>query len=239
MKKLIFAAAVLSLLLCGCGNNEPPPPPTVPLLTEAPHTEPTATEPPVTLPTAATTEGTQEATLPNAANGENDDLSGPAITATVTGTKTVNVRRGPSSRTKLIKKLNKGDKVLIYQTTELDGKRWCRTEDGWIYMKYLDLMHDLSELGPTPGIPGIVRGANTVNVRQEPSTRSEKVAELQLYDFVNIYETKDVDGVEWGRIDAGWVCLKYLELDKTPQDTDVMKSNTAATPKEENAQTFP
>lgn len=49
--------------------------------------------------------------------------------------------------------------------------------------------------------------ADTLNVRSGPGKANESVGELHWGDLVALYET---DG-KWGRIEAGWVSLDYIE----------------------------
>lgn len=52
---------------------------------------------------------------------------------------------------------------------------------------------------------------NYVNVRSGPATGYDKVRQCHTGDKILVYEVKDVDGVLWGRLEDGWICLKYAK----------------------------
>lgn len=53
---------------------------------------------------------------------------------------------------------------------------------------------------------------NYVNVRSGPDAGYSKVRQHHKGDKIMVYEkTLAADGVEWGRTDDGWVCLKYAK----------------------------
>lgn len=52
---------------------------------------------------------------------------------------------------------------------------------------------------------------NYVNVRSGPDTEYDKVRQCHKGDKILVYEVKEVKGVEWGRLEDGWICLKYAE----------------------------
>lgn len=51
--------------------------------------------------------------------------------------------------------------------------------------------------------------AKELNIREEPTTSSEKVGSLSYGDRVNITDTRD----GWGKISKGWISLKYVYRD--------------------------
>lgn len=52
---------------------------------------------------------------------------------------------------------------------------------------------------------------NNLNVRSGPGTGYDKVMKLNKGDTVLVYETKTVNGTEWGRIEQGWISLDYAK----------------------------
>lgn len=50
-----------------------------------------------------------------------------------------------------------------------------------------------------------------VNVRNGPAKDYDKVRQCKNGDLVYVYETKDVKGVPWGRLEDGWICLSYAK----------------------------
>ncbi len=59
---------------------------------------------------------------------------------------------------------------------------------------------------------GTVIRSNELNVRATPSTAATKTTTLSKGAALVIYETTTVDGMAWGRCDAGWVYLYYVDL---------------------------
>ena len=64
--------------------------------------------------------------------------------------------------------------------------------------------------------PDAVMGTVTVNdlnVRDEASVTGKVVKQLPINTRVEILEQKTIDGVEWGRIESGWISMSYVQLD--------------------------
>ena len=59
---------------------------------------------------------------------------------------------------------------------------------------------------------GNVIRTNTLNVRATPSTTAAKTTSLKSGQALVIYETTNSEGMAWGRCDAGWVYLYYVDL---------------------------
>ena len=53
--------------------------------------------------------------------------------------------------------------------------------------------------------------ADCLHVRSDAGTNNQIVARLYTGEKVTILETKIVDGVKWGRISAGWICMDYVK----------------------------
>ena len=59
---------------------------------------------------------------------------------------------------------------------------------------------------------GNVIRTNELNVRATPSTTASKTTSLKSGQALVIYETTTSEGMAWGRCDAGWVYLYYVDL---------------------------
>ena len=59
---------------------------------------------------------------------------------------------------------------------------------------------------------GKIYRANEVNVRANPSTSAAKTTALKNGAALVIYETTVAENMAWGRCDAGWVYLYYVDL---------------------------
>src|SRR5699024_6710706 len=59
---------------------------------------------------------------------------------------------------------------------------------------------------------GKVINTNELNVRSTASTNSSKTTTLKSGASLVIYETTSAENMDWGRCDAGWVYLYYVDL---------------------------
>ena len=121
-------------------------------------------------------------------------------TCVVTAT-SLYVRSGPGEYYASRGMLTKGYSVKIL---EVDG-RWGRISDGWICLDYVRLTSGGSGSSQTPAKAGTVT-ATTLNIRSGPGTNYSTRGTLTKGYQVNLLELKN----GWGRIDEGWVSLKYI-----------------------------
>lgn len=74
---------------------------------------------------------------------------------------------------------------------------------------------------PTDPPEVILKGkvtADELNVREGVGIKYDAIHKLYKDDVVEIYETQDLNGVQWGRINNGWICLTYVHLDGDPME---------------------
>lgn len=66
---------------------------------------------------------------------------------------------------------------------------------------------------PPPTEPPVeyIVTTNYVNVRTGASTGYDKVRQCNKGDHIWVYKIKEVKGVEWGKLEDGWICLKYAK----------------------------
>ncbi len=153
-----------------------------------------------------------------------DDTSG-GQTGTVVNCTSLNVRSGAGVGNKLVDSLPAGTKVVIYETTSVRGVQWARIKQGWVSMAYIQLDYAGKEEGKT----GTVISDIPLNVRSGAGTSCSKVTTLLKGTTVTVYETTMVNGVQWGRIDQGWVCMTYVKLGTDsgePDQTDNVITGT-------------
>ena len=124
----------------------------------------------------------------------------------------LNVRTAPGTGNPLVEQLWKGDRVEVFETKQVDGLEWGRISKGWICMDYVDM--------DQPGKMGTVTGSY-VNVRQGAGTNYSVVGQLDEGDRVEVFETKQVGTMLWGRISSGWICMDYVELDAEVTETPI------------------
>lgn len=75
---------------------------------------------------------------------------------------------------------------------------------------------------------GHVVNANSLRIRSGPGTGYTSVGSLSMGAKVELYETKTVDGVVWGRISKGWICMSYVQIDSTNGSIVVMTGTITA-----------
>ena len=62
---------------------------------------------------------------------------------------------------------------------------------------------------PTEPPKEMIVTTNYVYVRSGPSAEYDPLRQHFKGDKILVYEVKDVQGVPWGRLEDGWICLKY------------------------------
>ena len=138
--------------------------------------------------------------------------------------------------------LVQGDQVNVTALDIINDKVWGRIETeegtGWIRLDYMSegevyvkapVQNNNSNtnqvvLGQGSSTGGYVNNTsgyrytgkvirtNTLNVRANPSDTASKTTTLGNGQAMVIYETNTIDGMAWGRCDAGWVYLYYVDL---------------------------
>ena len=138
--------------------------------------------------------------------------------------------------------LVQGDQVKVTALDIINDKVWGRVETkegtGWIRLDYMSegevyvkapvaqppVNNVLNNLGQTSSVGGFVNNtsgyrytgtvirANEVNVRATPSTAASQTTALKNGAALVIYETTIAENMAWGRCDAGWIYLYYVDL---------------------------
>ena len=151
-----------------------------------------------------------------------------SVQVTVTGN-SVNIRKGPGTGYASVKQVNKGYKLTITQTKTAGGYTWGKSSEGWIALKYTNF--DSVSGGNTGSgntgsedtqnkviATGKVAVKTKLNIRKGAGTGYAVVGTLSNGATVEIYETKLVGSVTWGRISKGWISLEYVQLDKQEEE---------------------
>ena len=164
-----------------------------------------------------------------------------ALSGIVGNTDTLNVRKAAGTQHPKVGKLNRGDKVTVYEQTTVNNAAWGRIgENQWVAMKYIIL--DAVNNGNTgntgnngntgntgnngtgtvvPGLPsaggkyaiGYVNSSSALAVRSGPGPQHQKVGSLEPGTEVTVYEQQLTSGMIWGRIGENqWVCQSYVVL---------------------------
>lgn len=117
----------------------------------------------------------------------------------------VHVRTGPGTDYDKVATLTPGTKVTIYETTRRNGMEWGRIgKDRWVCMSYIELDGSGRE-------EGIVRitAQSGLRIRSGAGTGYAIVGSLKYNERVSIDKITSVNGIEWGHMSKGWICLDY------------------------------
>ena len=122
---------------------------------------------------------------------------------------------------------NLGTSLRIIDTANKDGFLWGKVASGatgtesvgWIALMYTDydsVRNQNNQSGSyatgTVIATGFITYNGYVNVRSNAGTTNSLVGSLYKGTEVSIYETKYVNGLEWGRTDTGWFCMSYANV---------------------------
>ena len=164
----------------------------------------------------------EETTTPGGAQKpEGGNTPAGAQTGVVVNNPLVNVRSGPGVDYGKVMEIASGTKVNVYETTKVGDKTWGRIDQGWIYMHYVKLDpvgsgSSNSNNSDTRGnATGTVISKINLNVRTGPGLSYKAVAFQKPGSKVTIYEQTLSEGMSWGRIDGGWVCLAYISIESS------------------------
>ena len=156
---------------------------------------------------------------------DDDDYDEDDYEVGVVTTNGVNVRKAAGTGNAVVKVVNRGTKVKVYDQKTTGGRLWGRIDSGWICMDYVDLDSDWEEDDTEDTddttVTGRVNSSTTLNVRSGPGTGYSRVGSLTGGSKITIFERKTVTGTQWGRIaNSRWVCMDYVTLDDDADEDD-------------------
>ena len=150
-------------------------------------------------------------------SGETEKVNG----VVSSGGSQLRVRTGPGMSYAIAAYLDDGTAVEILERKTVNGTVWGRISKGWISLNYVKLSDGTStpsqpENGGSNGSAQTVTGTVTLtsgrlNVRSGAGTNHKIVSSLTNGAKVTILETTVVNGVKWGRISTGWICMDYVK----------------------------
>lgn len=159
------------------------------------------------------------------------------ITVTVVN-EYVNVRSGPGTGYEQAGILYKDQEVELTEVQRNGTYKWGKCSVGWICLDYTD--YDAVLAGSSGGTSGeytegssgtasndtiIATGAvvkcTSLRVRAGAGMGFATIGALYSDDQVEIYEIVSVNGMSWGRIDKGWICMSYVKLESSENSTGV------------------
>ena len=140
----------------------------------------------------------------------------------------VNMRKNASITSTKNGSFTQGTELLIIDTQNgKDGFLWGQvakstsdaTPIGWVALMYTNYESaknsGAATIAPSNGTvvaTAIITYPGYVNLRSEAGTHNQIVGSLANGFEVDLYETKYVNGVEWGRCSSGWFCLIYADV---------------------------
>ena len=115
--------------------------------------------------------------------------------------------------------LQTGDRVKIMETKQVGDLVWGRISKGWICMSYVR-MDEVTQEPETPIHTGTIINTNELKIRAGAGTSYAIKGYLKAGDRVEIFETKQVGSMLWGRIQQGWICMDYVKVDEAAQEPE-------------------
>lgn len=158
-------------------------------------------------------------------SGSTDVTNGKEAKGIISNCITVNVRANAGVSNPLVKTLKNGTAVTVYEQIEKDNAPWGRIDGGWVCMYYVTLNAGATVPGSSDNsgtvngtTPGVISATGTVNSNTDLNVRSgaglgcAKVGSLKRGTPVTVYEQVVADGMIWGKIPTGWVCMSYITI---------------------------
>lgn len=158
-----------------------------------PATKPTEPTEPATKPTEPPTEPTEPPVLKQ-------------WTGKIAPNAFLRVRSGPGMSYSVAGYISSGTSVTITEQVVGTTGTWGKIENGWISMEYV-ILDEAKEI-----TVATIQVADWLWVRTEANGAAKTYGKLQNGDRVTILEEKTVNGVKWGRVSGGWICLDYAKL---------------------------
>lgn len=137
----------------------------------------------------------------------------------------VSIHKGSQKFYCVVRKVNKGDTVVISEIASVGSKLWGKVYDGWIRLddgntNYSDVKKELLPMN------GVVKG-DVVNVRSGAGTSYKVLTSVKLGDTLSIKDWKSDGSKMWGAFDVligeetvtGWISLEYVSCDAMQEKT--------------------
>ena len=171
---------------------------------------------------------------PEPSVGESTKIDPVKVTVNANG---VNLRKGPGTNYPTCGVVYKGKTLTITETKVATGYTWGKFDGGWIalcftnYEAVKDQVKEEEKPTTQPAEPekepekeetkkgtmGTVTG-NSVRVRSGAGTNYKVLRYHNKGDRVEIFETKWVGNINWGKLKDGWIAMGYVKLDeKAPE----------------------
>ena len=128
-------------------------------------------------------------------------------TGTVKVSDGLSVRTGAGTNNAVKRYLTNGTKITVSEVKDVSGTKWGNIGDGWVCLDYV-VMDGQSQQTATDSKTVT---ADCLRVRETPSTSAQIVGYYYQGAKVQISETKDVDGITWGKTSKGWISMDYVK----------------------------
>lgn len=149
-------------------------------------------------------------------NNNNNNNTATTGTGTVISSTGLNVRIGAGANYQRVSSLTPGTQVTIYEVVQNGSQLWGRIGvNQWVCMTYIRMSGTTTGTTTIPSTGYQGRVTTNMNVRAAAGTNNAIVGRLTAGTTVVVYELTSVNGVSWGRIANGWVCMNYIQLTTT------------------------
>lgn len=149
-------------------------------------------------------------------NNNNNNNTATTGTGTVISSTGLNVRIGAGANYQRVSSLTPGTQVTIYEVVQNGSQLWGRIGvNQWVCMTYIRMNGTTNGTTTIPSTGYQGRVTTNMNVRAAAGTNNAIVGRLTAGTTVVVYELTSVNGVSWGRIANGWVCMNYIQLTTT------------------------
>lgn len=146
--------------------------------------------------------------------GGNTGTTGePSIATGFVNSSTLNIRSGPGLGYGTVGSLQKGNRFNVYEYKLNNNMIWGRIGGAkWICLSYT-LLDSTGTVTGGGEMGTIIKTGYAVNIRSGPGTGYALMGKMLINSRVEIFEIKQGNGSNWGRISLGWICMDYVMLD--------------------------
>ena len=120
------------------------------------------------------------------------------------------IRSGAGTENPIVGFYYENDMVTIVEKKSIGSVYWGKTNKGWINMDYVVIDSHREETPQSENGQIMTVIGDCLRVRKGTGTDYKISALLYYGDKITVFETLDVNGVLWGRVQNGWICMDYV-----------------------------
>ena len=120
------------------------------------------------------------------------------------------IRSGSGTENPIVGFYYENDIVTVVEKKLVGSVYWGKTKHGWINMDYVVIDSDREETPQPEGGQIMTVIGDCLRVRKGTGTDYKIAALLYYGDKITVFETVDVNGVLWGSVENGWICMDYV-----------------------------